>query len=75
MFRRCHSFPAKKGQVNTIQLYKVLRENGSKKYAIYNCNLHKIHSVSSFPDEVNKNDTLKLILSFSEIASVTVGKD
>lgn len=75
MFRLYHSFPCKNNQVNTIQLCKVLYENGSKKYAMYNCNLYKKHSESYFPDDVNKNDSLTLTLSFSEIASVMLGKD
>ena len=33
------------------------------------------HSESSFPDDVNKNDTLKLILSFSETAAVMLWND
>ena len=58
-----------------IKLCKVYVKNDSTMYAIYNCNLHRKHSESSFPDDVNKNDTLKLILSFSETAAVMLWND
>lgn len=64
-----------RNQVNTIQLSKVLHRNGSKKYAMCNCNLQKMHSDSPSPEYVKRTDTIKLIPSFSEIASVMLGKD
>ena len=50
----------KKSPMNTIQLCKVLYKSGLEMYAMHNCNLHKMHSESSFPDNVNKNDSFSI---------------
>ena len=75
MFWLYHSFAYKNNPVTQIKLCKVYMKSDSTKYAIYNCNLHRKHSESFFPDDVNKNDTLKLILSFSETAAGMLGND